>query len=227
MCQIVDVQPSKAILNDAAAVISISNLRSSSSLGAEKPGDLDSIKPLHLNCLCRERWFKQQKMTEMASWVFSSEFSQVQCHLPDCPFGSCATSAKHRRWEVRYTGLRRLISLAVGLSFSTSFGAGGFSLSPTFTYYPSVDSSTAPVFRILDLLHWFLEFLPFPVETATEALASTLLGFIDLCVANIFRLYMDGKAAPQAIDELGRSAMHYLSRTQVRHQCEESWKTGF
>lgn len=221
MCQIIDVQASKARLNDVAAVNSISNFRSSSTVGAKKSGDFDSIKPLRLNCLCQKHWFKQQKVTVMASWVFSSEISNVEYHLPDCPFRSCVTSAKQTRWEIRFAGLRGLINCAVGLSFSTSFGAGGFSLSPSFTYYPSVNSSTAPVFRILDLLRWFFKLLPFPVETATEALASTLLGFIDICIANIFRLYMDGKAAPQAIDELGRSAMHHLSRTQVRHQCEE------
>lgn len=221
MCQIIDVQPSKAILNDAAAVISISNLRSSSSPSAKEPGCLDSIKPMRLNCLCQKRWFKQQKVTTMASWVFSSEISNVQHHLPDCPFRSSVTSAKQTRWEIRFAGLRGLINCAVGLSFSASFGAGGFSLSPNFTYYPSINSSTAPVFRILNLLDWFFWLILCSEETATEPSARTVLEFVDLCIADIIYLYREGKAAPHAIDEFGRSALHHFAQSQVRRLRKE------
>lgn len=173
------------------------------------------------SCSCRQRRVTRQKISAMASWVFSSETSQVQHHLPDCRFRNCVTSAKETRWEVRFNGLRGLISYAVGLSFSSSFGAGGFSLSPNFTYYPSVNSSTMPVFRIMDLLHWFLTLIPryalYPDQTEVKEGAQTILHFIDLCVDNIMFLYTREKASPRAIDECGRSALHHLSRSQVRH----------
>lgn len=192
-----------------------------------QPSDLGPTKPVRLGCLCQKRRLIRRKIATIPSWVFSSEFSEVQSHLPDCPFRNCGASSKQSRWEIRFSGLRRLISCAVGLSFSTSFGAGGFSLSPNFTYYPSVNSSTAPVFRILDLLHWFLVLLPDPCEPRTsppdqkkiDAWAGSFLKFIDICVENIMVLYRREKAAPRAIDEHGRSVLHHLSRSQVRSLC--------
>ncbi|KAJ0114451.1 hypothetical protein J7T55_010841 [Diaporthe amygdali] len=106
------------------------------------------------------------------------------------------------------------------LSFSTSFGAGGFSLSPKFTYYPSVDSSTAPVFRIFNMLHWFLNLFPWNADGATETWTATFLEFVDLCIADIILLYRDGKAAPKAIDDRGRSVMHHLTQSKVRQLLE-------
>lgn len=121
---------------------------------------------------------------------------------------------------MRYNGLRRLISCAIGLSFSASFGAGGFSLSPNFTYYPSVDSSTSPVFRIFDLLRWLLNLFPGHARGGKEPWTADFLELVDLCVADIILLYRDGKAAPKAIDDRGRSVMHHLTRSQVRRLLE-------
>lgn len=187
------------------------------------------IRPARLSCSCRKRRFTQQTITAIASWVFSSEASKFQHHLPDCPFRNCVTSAQQMRWEIRFSGLRGLFSCAVGLSFSASFGAGGFSLSPNFTYHPAVSSSTAPEFRIMDLLHWFLLLFPREQRQSSrpyqgemeEARAKSFLDFIDLCADNIMLLYRRGKASPQAIDEYGRSILHHLSRNQVRHLREE------
>lgn len=224
LCQIADDQTSDTSANDE--VRPTSSFHSSNTLFANKSGDLGTIKPARLSCSCRQRRFTRQKIAAMASWVFSSETSNVQDHLPACPFRHCVTSTKQTRWEVRFAGLRGLISCAVALSFSASFGAGGFSLSPNFAYYPSVNSSMAPVFRIMDLLHWFLVLLPLPVgwdthprdPKVTEAFAQSFLDFIDLCVDYIMFLYEKEKAAPRAIDEYGRSVLHHLSRSQVRQQ---------
>ena len=228
LCQITDEQITSTTLNDVDH--SHSNFQLNSLFFEKQPGDLGPTEPARLGCLCQKRRFIHQKIATVPAWVFSSESSEVQHHLPDCPFRSCVASAKQSRWEIRFAGLRRLISCAVGLSFSTSFGAGGFSLSPNFTYYPSVNSSTAPVFRILDLLHWFLVLLPDPNPFRTcppdqkkiEAWAESFLEFIDLCVYNIIFLYTREKAAPRAIDEYGRSVLHHLSRSQVRHLRDES-----
>lgn len=204
-----------------------SSCQSSSALFTSGPGDLNTITitPASSICPCRQRRFTRQKVAAMASWVFSSETSQVQYHMQDCRFRNCVIGSKQTRWEVRFAGLRGLISCAVGLSFSSSFGAGGFSLSPNFTYYPSVNSSTAPVFRIMNLLQWFLMLLPCPLElqtscpdqTEVEEWAQSFLTFIDICIGNIMLLYEREKAAPRAIDEYGRSILHHLSESQVRH----------
>lgn len=84
----------------------------------------------------------------------------------------------------------------------------------------------------MDLLHWFLVLLPYPDEdpyhyrprnhAKMELWAQIFLDFIDLCVANIIILYKKEKASPRAIDEYGRSALHHLSRSQVR-RVREVW----
>lgn len=227
LCQLADYQTPDTAPNDE--VHPNSSFQSSSAVFVNESIDRDMIKPMRLTCSCRKRRVTRQKIAAIASWVFSSETSNVQDHLPACPFRKCVTGAKQTRWEVRFAGLRGLISCAVALSFSASFGAGGFSLSPNFTYYPSVNSSTTPVFRVMDLLHWFLVLMPCPLQmqiscpdqTEVDEWVQSILDFIDLCMDNISFLYEREKASPRAIDEFGRSILHHLSRTQVRHRRED------
>lgn len=193
---------------------------SETSIAEKQRASLDITKPSCLNCSCRMRRFTHQHTAGKASWVFTIESSKIHPHLPDCPFYSPNMSVREMRWELRYSGLRRLIECAIGLSFSSSFGAGGFSVSPGFTYYPSVDSSKAPVFRILDLMYWFLWSITGTPEEATEDLAMNWVEFIELCVANVMQLYREGKASPKSIDSCGRSAMHHLVQIMVCCLCE-------
>lgn len=63
-----------------------------------------------------------------------------------------AVTTNQRLIRLRYAGLSRLLSSAICLTFTLFSGAGAYSLSPTFTYYPTVDESTAPAFRILNVV---------------------------------------------------------------------------
>ena len=104
------------------------------------------------SCMCRRLRRFQRKTIVRGSLALSSE-TVTERHLPGCPAKQKITDTdQSRRFSLTYTGLQRLLNLAVQLSFTVVSGAGGGSLSPRFRYFPTVDSETAPAWRMLNLL---------------------------------------------------------------------------
>jgi hypothetical protein len=102
----------------------------------------------------------------------------------------------------RYTGLRRLLKSAVQISFAMQFGAGGWSISPSFTYYPTVDAKTAPAFRMVGVMH----------DALKKSLPAQWEKLTGLMLTKILKLFQTGKAFPLAVDFQNRSLLHHLAR---------------
>lgn len=111
-------------------------------------------------CRCRPRRHIRRHNFTWSSLVFSVE-TAVPNHLPGCPLGQVAGVNRSQKLSLRYTGLWRILNSAVQLSFGMTRGAGGWSISPSFTYYPTVDAETAPAFRILTLLKHAMRVIPY------------------------------------------------------------------
>lgn len=157
------------------------------------------------SCLCRHR---RRLRTTNATWgplILSFDLATEE-HLPKCPATRMMIGTERsKKVSFTYTGLRRLLKLAVQISFTMSWGAGGAgSLSPNFTYYPSVDSETAPAFRILTLLTEFL----FAYGLCDVAIQGEL---VSSAVSAIIRLFQVKKASPRAVDAYNRSLVYYLA----------------
>ena len=84
-----------------------------------------------------------------------------------------------------------------------NWGMGGWSISPNVTYYPTVDETTAPAFRTLELL---LDSLTYCNWTPPQ-----WEKFVALALTKISRLFQSHKASPLAVDSANRSLAHMMA----------------
>jgi hypothetical protein len=76
-------------------------------------------------------------------------------HLSTCAF-SRITKRSEQTFGLKYTGLNWLLNKAIDITFSMRSGASGWSVSPGFTYYATVNDEAAPAFRIIKSLERFV-----------------------------------------------------------------------
>lgn len=160
-------------------------------------------------CICRKRVQRSRQALVWGPWQASAETSTANKHFPGCVYYVKSADVLSTRWVVAFTGLRGLINRAIEVSFSSSFGAGGCSLSPGFTYYPSIDRRRDPAFRIVGLMSWAgrrIAYSPVPAQ---------FVEFWELCMVNMVLLYRQGKVSPKAVDLYGRGVLHYFSFLRV------------
>ncbi|VUC33350.1 unnamed protein product [Clonostachys rosea] len=156
------------------------------------------------SCLCRNKQRLQRKNTVWGSVNISVETTSEE-HLPGCPATQILLDTNEsRKVSLTYTGLRSLLSSAIEISFMMPSGAGGWSLSSNFTYYPIVDPATAPAFKILSLIE------SSQMGCLEEAELKERL--FPSAVAAMLRLFQTKKASPRAVDAENKSLIHYLLR---------------
>lgn len=155
--------------------------------------------------MCHSLRRLERKTTVRGSLVLSFE-TATEWHLPGCPAKQIiAVRDKRRNFSLTYTGLRRLLNLAVQLSFTVTSGAGGGSFSPGFMYFPTVDSKTAPAWRMLNLLVDSQAFNDLDM-ISWEKLASSV-------ISSIMTLFRGRKASPRAVNASNRSLVHLLTES--------------
>lgn len=159
-------------------------------------------------CICQKRVIRSRQARLWGPWQVLVDASTAHDHLPDCICHSQDTAVSSKRWAVAFKGLQGLINRAIEVSFSYSFGAGGGSLSPGFTYYPIIDRRRDPAYRIMVLFNWACLYLDERDSGKTE--------FLEQCFENIALLYRRGKASPKAVDLYGRNVLHYFARHTIR-----------
>ncbi|KAF4946472.1 hypothetical protein FGADI_11110 [Fusarium gaditjirri] len=155
-------------------------------------------------CLCRHRRHLQYKSTGWGSLSFSHETITEQ-HLPGCPAtkGIFETD-RSSRFALTYFGLRSLLNSAIQISFTIRSGAGGWSFGPNFTYYPIVDSESAPAFRMLSLLTEAQYQGPLEDAAWQEKL-------VPIVVSSVLRLLQTKHASPRAVDSYNQSLVYYIA----------------
>ncbi|KAJ3571170.1 hypothetical protein NPX13_g5471 [Xylaria arbuscula] len=116
-----------------------------------------------------------------------------------CEFSSYEDETWTTDYTVTYNGLRRLFQKAFAISLVSSVGAGGRSISPIFTYYPTIDRKTAPAFRILTLAEEMIDYS----DNQDDQMKA-----LKLCFQSVFILYNQRRASPKDLDMYGQSLMH-------------------
>ena len=88
-------------------------------------------------------------------------------------------------------------------------GVGGWSISPSFTYYPTVDAETAPAFRILTLLKHAMRVIPY--DDPGPRTPARLEELVALALVKLVTLFQTSKASPLAVDSRNKSLVHYAA----------------
>jgi hypothetical protein len=160
-------------------------------------------------CLCRPSRKMSHHRSNWGYFSFSYRISNVRRHLRGCPFSRIDDETQATSFTVEFSGLRRLFQTAVVLSFAHTRGAGGRSISPTFTYYPTIDESTAPAFRTMALASKL-------VADRSVTDMKEVARVLQCCYENILTLYSRGKASPKDINSKGESLIHLIAQTVVK-----------
>lgn len=193
-----------------------SRLREVCDIAEGKPGS--SSQPLRrhspailarTSCICRKRRTRSKKAKIWGSWQVLTDTMTSNDHHADCICYIPGSETSSRRWAVAFTGLVGLLNRAIEVSFSYSSGAGGFSIGPDFTSYPTVDGRRSPVFRICSVMNFAAEVYGHPSWKGADSMSDPI-GFLELCTQKLILLYRHGKASPKAVDMYGRGVMHYL-----------------
>lgn len=137
--------------------------------------------------------------------------------MPGCPRARLPGAGQTRTIAVEYTGLKRLLKTAIKVSFSLRTGAGGWSISPTFAYYPTVNEFREPAFQLIALLRDCLYNAEEPPPFFEE--------FTKIVLAEVFSLLETGKISPRAVDSKNRTLLHYLA-VLINDICLDSWTFG-
>ncbi|KAK0744475.1 hypothetical protein B0T21DRAFT_389806 [Apiosordaria backusii] len=166
---------------------------------------------LGASSVCRCRLHRQRRQHSYSIGDLGSVYGATTTeysHISGCPRANAATVTQKWQAGVTFTGLGRLCQVAIQITLTAIYGAGGLSISPAFTYYPTVDKSTAPAWQILDL-----------VSDATcycdeqEILYGIGLrrweAFTALALAKILFLFRNRIASPLDVDAANKSLIHW------------------
>lgn len=116
------------------------------------------------------------------------------------------TLAPKKKWRygMRYTGLMQVIKGAIDITFNMTSGAGGWSVSPGFRYYPIVDATQDPAFRILGIFAQF----SYKLERDGFVPDEFITIFQSRAMRKMRWLFDNRKTSPLAVDARNRSLMH-------------------
>ncbi|KAH6618157.1 hypothetical protein B0J18DRAFT_272944 [Chaetomium sp. MPI-SDFR-AT-0129] len=158
-------------------------------------------------CCCPSS--RPRQLRNRYSWgPFSvSSESVTEEHVSYCPMAPTVDARRATRSTVRYTGLGRLLNSAVQMTFTMKYGAGGCSISPTFTYRPTVDATIAPQFILVE---WLLR-IRHDIKLAHLGRDERSHQVFRSVLAMILELFRTGRASVHAVDEKNRNVLYHLS----------------
>lgn len=170
---------------------------------AAKPSALSTIASSVLACPCRARRLRTRKTLRFGPLCLVDETTTDVTHYKDCEFGFVDPKYLRSR-TLRISSIVRLVNKAVELTLRTTGGVGGFSISPSFTYFAEVDENRSPAFRIFDILmrnrlstHWAMRNCP-------EL-------FFKSIIAKLQAIFNSGTAMPTDLGPRGGSLLHRLT----------------
>ncbi|KAK8137556.1 hypothetical protein PG984_003049 [Apiospora sp. TS-2023a] len=122
---------------------------------------------------------------------------EARCHWPSCPM-SHTGSKKRRAINLGYSGSAYILQAAIEITFAMISGAGGFSISPSITYYPRVNGQSDTAFRILKLIG----------ECFQVCQLSNKEAFMVASLKSLTRLFDEKRAFPTAVTNESNTLMH-------------------
>ncbi|KLP21018.1 uncharacterized protein LW94_12597 [Fusarium fujikuroi] len=169
---------------------------------AAKPSALSTISSSVLACSCRVRRLRTRKTLRVGPLYFIDETMTDFAHYNDCEF-SFVDPKYSRNRTVRFSSIVRLINKAVEITLRTTGGAGGFSISPSFTYFAEVDENRSPAFRVLGLLRRNRMETKWAVTNCPEF-------FFKSIISKLQAIFSSGTARPTDLSSHGSSLLHFL-----------------
>lgn len=152
-----------------------------------------------LVCLCTAHGRRSKRDSTHWGFLLLYHERSGNAHQPHCPWAK-----KTKKFGLGLFGLTKVLQVAIDVSFTLSSGAGGWSLSQNFTYHPTVDCETDPVFLALD---HFMAFRHrnnklYGFEQENERVMELLRG--------IKQTYTEGRSTPTAVDVFNRTPLHHF-----------------
>lgn len=152
------------------------------------------------DCICRRRKRYQRQQLRWGPIELYDEASFSEEHYPNCKFSQIVTtSRRHRSVGLKYTGMTGLLNRAIAMAFSMSSGAGGFSISPSFTYYATVNEGSAPAFCL---------FRAFQDACDYCHRDDDLNGLSELVSRKILGLFQERQASPTDMGSYNETLLH-------------------
>ncbi|KAK4163435.1 hypothetical protein QBC43DRAFT_319578 [Cladorrhinum sp. PSN259] len=165
-------------------------------------------------CFCRHRRNLERKISIQGPFRFFTEKATTQQHFTGCPAGGTGKSKK-QEYGLICNGLERILSSAIKISFAMHTGAGAWSVTPTFTYYPTVDANQDPAFRIMKLLDCTRRILYGPPAfyyANKRYFTQEWPKFVALALVKIISQLRQNKLSPRAVDSRNWTLLHYAAR---------------
>ncbi|KAF5521395.1 hypothetical protein CGCA056_v007495 [Colletotrichum aenigma] len=102
-------------------------------------------------CTCNPQRILRRQKRSFGAVSFAKEAVTRRAHVIGCPFAAFNIHETNS-WSagITHRAFRGLIAAAVDFSLSIPTGAGGFGISPSFTYFPMRESS--PAFQVVEIL---------------------------------------------------------------------------
>lgn len=164
-------------------------------------------------CLCPRRKYSQRRGINFGDISLATGVTTYCKHFPGCHLARKVPVSKSQSIQLSYIGLRRLLSTAIGFSFSLKTGAGGFSMCPNITLRSVVDRDTSPTFRALNVLSECTCTVRFVPDEIREQ-------FREIVVQRIIRLYEFRRSSPRDTDIIGRSILHCWVYVSSSFRCK-------
>ncbi|EMT72869.1 hypothetical protein FOC4_g10004358 [Fusarium odoratissimum] len=170
---------------------------------AAKPSALSTIASSVLACPCRARRLRTRKTLRFGPLYLVDETTTDITHYKDCEFGFVDPKYSRSR-TIRISSFVRLINKAVELTLRTTGGAGGFSISPSFTYFAEVNENRSPAFRVFDILMRSISSTQWAMRNCPEF-------FFKSIIVKLQAIFNTGTAMPTDLGPRGCSLLHRLT----------------
>ena len=164
--------------------------------------------------------YRRRRLTRTYSnWSVLSFFDEVVTetkHDLGCPAYSERQITRERTVGVTYTGLHRLLNIAVAASFRHVRGAGGSSISPMFRYYATVDADSSPAYRVVQAIArgiWYMydSLSSEQEDSLISERESRVNMIIEYGIRKLRGIYQQRAASPTDLDPEGATLVAYVA----------------
>ncbi|KAG7060080.1 Ankyrin repeat-containing domain protein [Colletotrichum scovillei] len=149
-------------------------------------------------CICPHPERSVMQMQMQRGYTYLSGEWESQGHWSSCPL-SIMPRKQRLKAGVKYTGVSRLLKSVIEISFVFTSGAGGCSISPSFTYYPTVDVNSDPAFRLINVMR----------RSSFYSYGSSRELFYIACLRKLAKLLEERRTYPTVVDDQNMTLMHY------------------
>lgn len=164
-------------------------------------------------CSCPQHRVRNNQRYKWGPLHFYKKTS-VFAHNPDCPLSAyTAPDERSTRGIIFATTASSYIQRAIEFSFSKTSGAGGFSISPSFTVFNIVDTNHSPVFLVVETLaDWLYPFVLAKNWRPVDNLTPEWRVLVHYALDKVIQLFRSRKASPFDVNDLNESSLHLVAR---------------